>query len=110
MIQMWGPEIGNWPSATADTDGDGTSNLQEFLQGTDPKNANSVLRYRVRGTVQGLFLDWNTQPGLMYQAQSSSVPGGAWTNLGGPRFAAGTNDSIYVGGGNAGFYRIGRVR
>ena len=110
MIQMWGNDLGNWPSATADSDGDGASNLQEFLQGTNPKDANSVLRYKLRPTVQGLFLDWNTQPGLMYQVQSTTLPGSAWANLGGPRFAAGTNDSIFVGGSNAGFYRIGRIR
>lgn len=110
MIQMWGSEIGNWPSATADGDLDGASNLQEFLQGTNPKDANSVLRYKVRQTEQGLFLDWNTQPGLMYQVQSAPAAGAAWINLGGPRFAAGTSDSIYVGGGSTGFYRIGRIR
>jgi hypothetical protein len=29
-----------------------------------------------------------------------------WSNLGGPRFAAGTNDSIFVGGSSAGYYRV----
>lgn len=110
MIQMWGSEVGNWPSATADSDGDGASNLQEFLQGTDPKNAGSVLNYKLRNTAQGVFLDWNTQSGLIYQVQYSAVAGGAWTNLGGPRFAAGSTDTLYVGGSDAGFYRIGRVR
>lgn len=110
MFQMWGSETGNWPSATVDSDGDGISNLQEFLQGTNPKDANSALRYKLRQTAQGVFLDWNTQPGLMYQVQFSTLAGGAWVDLGGPRFAAGTNDSLYVGGSNSGFYRIGRVR
>jgi hypothetical protein len=80
------------------------------LQGTDPKNAASVLRYKLRPTAQGVFLDWNTQPGLLYQVQSKASPAAAWTNLGGPRFAGGTNDSLYVGGNSAGFFRIGRVR
>lgn len=110
MFQMWGSETGNWPSALTDTDGDGISNLQEFLQGTNPKDATSALRYKLRTTTQGVFLDWNTQPGLMYQVQVSTQAGGNWVNLGGPRFAAGTNDSLYVGGSNSGFYRIGRVR
>jgi hypothetical protein len=110
MFQMWGSETGNWPSALDDTDGDGISNLQEFLQGTNPKDASSALRYQLRPTAQGVFLDWNTQPGLMYQVQVSSLVGGSWVDLGGPRFAAGTNDSMYVGGSNSGFYRIGRVR
>lgn len=110
MFQMWGSETGNWPSASADSDGDGISNLQEFLQGTNPKDVNSALRYRLRSTSQGVFLDWNTQPGLIYQVQYSALTGGNWVDLGGPRFAAGTNDSLYVGGSNSGFYRIGRVR
>ncbi|MEI2723838.1 MAG: hypothetical protein V9H26_09950 [Verrucomicrobiota bacterium] len=43
-------------------------------------------------------------------AKSRQTAGGGWTNVGGPRFAAGTGDSIYVGGGSAGFYRIVRLR
>lgn len=110
MIQMFGENTELWPLASVDTDGDGASNLQEFLQGTDPKNAASVLRYTLRSTGQGLFLDWNTQPGLVYQVQFKANPAAAWANLGGSRFAGGTNDSLYVGGNDAGFFRIGRVR
>jgi hypothetical protein len=110
MYQMFGGNVGLWADSAADSDGDGISNLQEFLQGTNPKDANSALRYKLRPTAQGVFLDWNTQPGLMYQVQFSTLAAGAWVDLGGPRFAAGTNDSLYVGGSNSGFYRIGRVR
>ena len=46
----------------------------------------------------------------MYQVQSAATAGGGWTNVGGPRFAAGTVDSKYVGGGAAGYYRIVRLR
>ncbi len=100
----------NWPGASEDSDGDGDSNRDEYLRGTDPTEANSVLRPSVRATAQGLFLDWKTVPGLMYQVQSSTVANGAWSNIGGPRFAAGTNDSIHIGGAGAGFYRVGRLR
>jgi hypothetical protein len=96
--------------ASVDSDGDGVSNLQEFLQGTNPKDASSALRYQLRSTAQGIFLDWNTQSGLIYQVQFTPQSGGVWTDLGGPRFAAGPTDSLYVGGSNSGFYRIGRVR
>jgi hypothetical protein len=34
----------------------------------------------------------------------------AWINLGSPRFAAGTTDSIYVGGSAAGYYRVVLLR
>jgi hypothetical protein len=100
----------DWPLANADTDGDGVSTKNEFLQGTDPNDVASVLKYQLRPSPQGMFLDWNTQAGLVYQVQSKSTPAGAWVNFGGPRFAAGTNDSTYVGGNNAAFFRIGRVR
>lgn len=100
----------NWPGATVDSDGDGDSNRDEFLRGTDPTQANSVLRPSVRATSQGVFLDWKTTPGLMYQVQSAATANGPWSNVGGPRFAAGTSDSIHVGGAGAGFYRVGRLR
>lgn len=110
MIAMFGNNVGGWPNASVDSDGDGAGNGQEFLQGTDPNNAASVLKYKLRSSPQGMFLDWNTQAGLVYQVQSKSTPAGAWVNFGGPRFAAGTNDTTYVGGNNAAFFRIGRVR
>jgi len=54
-----------------------------------------------------MFVIWNTQPGLTYQVQVTTdftswsvVPNGS------ARFAAGTNDSIFVGGGSAGYYRV----
>ena len=110
MIEHFGSNVASWLALPVDADGDGASNLQEYLQGTDPNDAASVLKYHLRPSPQGLFLDWNTQAGLVYQVQSKTTPAGAWVNFGGPRFAAGTNDTTYVGGNNAAFFRIGRVR
>jgi hypothetical protein len=104
MNQYFGPQIASWPSASADSDGDGVSNLQEFLAGTNPTNSASVLKQELNSTPQGLFLSWNTQPGLTYQVQSTADFAN-WNNFGSARFAAGTNDSVYVGG-NPGYYRI----
>lgn len=109
MQFYFGNDVFAWPSPFADTDGDGVSNRNEFLAGTDPTDPNSVLRLRLHPTPQGLYLSWNTQPGLLYQVQVSTNLGG-WVNVGGPRFAAGQVDSMYVGGGNAGYYRVLRVR
>ena len=100
----------DWPLASSDSDGDGVSNKNEFLAGTDPTNAQSVLKQTLRQTPLGLFLDWNTQPGLVYQVQSASSPAGSWSNLGGPRFASGVIDSIFVGGSGSAFYRVSRLR
>jgi hypothetical protein len=109
MTSYFGSDAYNWPSPYADSDGDGVSNLNEFLAGTNPTNAASVLKVQLQATKQGPFLNWNTQPGLIYQVQSSSNMNG-WVNLGGPRFASGTVDSIYVGSGNRGYYRVLRLR
>jgi hypothetical protein len=109
MMGYFGNDSFIWPSPFLDTDGDGVSNKDEFLAGTDPTDANSVLKVRLQPTAQGLFLNWNTQPGLMYQVQQASSIG-AWMELGAPRFAPGTVDSMYVGGGAAAYYRIVRLR
>lgn len=110
MYANFGSDVNTWPRADLDSDGDGVSNLLEFLQGTDPTDSASVLKYQLRLTEQGVFLDWNTQPGLLYQVQFTPVLNGTWTDLGGARFAASTNDSLFVGQSSGGFYRIGRVR
>ena len=107
MMASWGGDIGAWPSATADSDGDGASNAQEFFAGTNPLDASSVLKVAMTTTGQGVFLNWNSQPGLVYQVQSSANLG-SWVNVGQPRVAAGAVDSMFVG--TAGFYRVMRLR
>lgn len=102
LAQYWGEE---WPSASADSDGDGASNRSEFLAGTDPTDANSVLRSGLTQTPQGLFLVWNTVPGRIYQVKHST-DFVTWTAVGSPRFAAGSQDSLYVGAAGAGVFRV----
>ena len=105
MTTYFGSDISHWPGANADTDGDGASNLQEFLAGTSPTNAASVLKVQLVHTPQGMFLNWNTQPGSTYQVQITTNLT-SWNNLGSPRFAPGASDSIFVGGTPAGYYRV----
>ena len=102
MQAYFGDDVSQWPSASADSDHDGASNLQEFMAGTDPLNAASVLLVQLSKTPQGMFLNWNTQVGLTYQVQVTTDLT-LWRNLGAPRFAAGTNDSVFV---PTGYYRV----
>lgn len=109
MSAYFGGDIFAWPSPNADSDGDGASNKDEFMAGTDPTDKNSILRQSLDSTPQGFFLKWNTQPGLIYQVQTSADMG-PWSNVGGPRFAPGYVDSLYVGTGSSSYYRIVRLR
>jgi hypothetical protein len=93
-----------WPSATTLLSS-GPTLLQVFLGGGNPLDSSTWLQTTLTTTSQGLFLSWNTTPGFTYQVQVTTDLI-SWSNLGGPRFAAGTSDSIYVGGGAAGYYRI----
>lgn len=87
----------------------GPSLLQVFLSGGNPLDSSTWLTTTLSKTSQGMFLIWNTQPGLTYQVQVTTNFI-SWSNLpppyDAPRFAAGTTDSIPVGGGSAGYYRV----
>jgi len=106
-----------WPGATSgmppaweDSDGDGASNLKEFLAGTDPMDENSVLRITLTDSGEGLVLGWTTQPGCIYQVQQSDSVR-QWTNQGGERFAQSTVDAVSIeAGDNLLFYRVIRIR
>jgi len=95
-----------WPSnVNAPIVPGGPTVYQVFLSGGNPLDPNTWLQTTLANTQQGLYLSWNTQPGLTYQVQVTTNFT-AWTNLGGPRFAADYSDSIYVGGSSAGYYRV----
>jgi hypothetical protein len=106
LEQFYGDSIANWPAnVNAPLAPGGLTLLQVFQSGGSPLDPGTWLRTSLSNTAQGMFLSWNTLPGLTYQVQTMPNPGG-WTDLGTPRFAAGTNDSIFVGGGVAGYYRV----
>lgn len=107
----WGDDPAQWPAASADSDGDGATNYMEFLHGTDPTDAASVLKMEIVSTAQGLRLSWNTQAGFVYQVQLSTNVNYTWTNFGSARFAPGTTDSIPISAGpGAAYYRVIRIR
>lgn len=106
LEQYYGDAIAGWPAnVNAPLAAGGLTLRQVFLSGGDPHDPATWLRTALTSTSQGMFLTWNTQPGATYQVQTTSNMA-AWSNLGAPRFAAGTNDSIFVGGGAAGYYRV----
>jgi len=71
--------------ANCDPDGDGMSNLQEFLAGTDPTDPKSVFRITnisVVGT--DIQVTWTTAPSKTNQLESSNMPGSnaTWLSVG----------------------------
>jgi hypothetical protein len=110
QTRHWGEDPTKWPGALVDSDGDGANNLQEFLAGTDPTDPTSVLKLEIVVTGEERRLVWNTQPGLLYQVQSST-DGASWSNVGSHRLATGTADSTTLESGpSVQMYRVIRLR
>jgi hypothetical protein len=108
MQANFGDDTNSWPKADAPMVAGGPTVYQVFLSG-GTTNPATWLQQTLTQTPQGLFLNWNTQPGATYQVQVSANLT-TWSNLGAPRFATGTTDSVYVGGGAAGYYRVVLLR
>jgi len=94
-----------WPAPSAPMAPGGPTLAQVFLSGGNPLDPTTWLKTVLTPSSEGLFLSWNPQPGLTYQVQVTTNFT-TWSNLGSPRFAAGTTDSIYVGGNSAAYYRV----
>lgn len=109
MAYYYGTDISKWPPATSPAANTGPTITQIFLSGGNPKDPSTWLKTALIQTTQGLFLSWNTQPGATYQIQTTTNFT-VWSSLGLPRFAAGTTDSIYVGGNSVGYYRVVLLR
>jgi hypothetical protein len=73
MMQYFGHptgQAGDNSLASDDADGDGASNLQEYLAGTDPTNPNSVFRLSAAATANStVTLTWPAVTGKSYQIQ-----------------------------------------
>ncbi len=106
----WGIDSKAWPAPSADGDGDGASTLAEFLAGTDPIRADSVLRATIQSTPVGLLVQWNAVPGSVYQLQISDDLK-LWSEAAGLAFAAGDQaSSVVAPGASTSYYRVIRVR
>jgi len=105
MSSYFGNDINQWPTAGSSVGVNGPKLSNVFLTGGNPLDSTTWLTTKLTKTSQGVFLSWNTQPGLIYQVQASTDFLN-WSNLGSPRFAAGNSDSLNLGNGNVGFYRV----
>ena len=109
MQEFFGLNEAAWPSATAPVTSGGPALWQIFETGGNPTNSASWLQTSLVKTPQGMFLNWNTQAGMTYQVQITT-DFRSWSNVGAPRFEAGTTDSMYVGSGAVGYYRVQLLR
>jgi len=99
-------------SADADPDGDGTSNLQEYIAGTNPTNAESHVQFLSSSVVQDgsgkVEMTWLSAPGKVYMLEStSSLVNPVWTlvtNLTGDGYVQKVSDTRGKGGTQ--FYRL----
>jgi len=80
MLQYFGHPTGQAADksrASDDADGDGVSNLNEYLAGTNPTNATSFLHLTsLTVTTSGVRATWTTTPSRTYVLQMASKLGG----------------------------------
>lgn len=107
----WGSSWQSWPAPNSKLAPNGPTVLQVFQWGANPFDPSTWLTQSIIQNSQGSFLQWNTRPGSIYQVVSSTDLHN-WTNVGSPRFAAGTTDSVFLGLSSNGLvsYRIVRIR
>lgn len=68
--------------AAADADGDGRTNLEEFIAGTNPRSAASALRPVVTRTTTGTVrIEFSEVPGRSHRLESVEVLGGTWKTV-----------------------------
>ena len=79
----------------ADPDGDGLTNWEEFLAGTDPNDADSVLQLTgVRRVAGGLALQWKSEPGRSYRLALAESLAGPFLPLEQPVLATTEAESV----------------
>lgn len=90
-----------------DPDGDGLSNFEEFLAGTDPLNANSVLKITgIRPVSDGIEICWASVAGKVYAVEHAQTPGGAWLPVKTGIVAEGPESRFTLPGADSGFFQI----
>lgn len=77
-----GLDPGSPNDATTDADGDGSSNLSEYIAGTNPQDPSSKLAASLDTTGSGFAVRFTAQPGRSYTVQySSTMQAGTWLKL-----------------------------
>jgi hypothetical protein len=87
--------VGGACDPNSDEDGDGMTNRQEFLAGTNPNDASSALAISViqkNGAEGGILLAWDSVPGRKYQVLYCDSLGKEWSCLG--TAIEGTGDTL----------------
>jgi hypothetical protein len=105
MTEYFGHNLASWPVATARVNPGGPTLLQIFMTGGNPTNSATWLQTTMTTSNHGMYLNWNTQPGMTYQIQATT-DFKTWNNYGSPIFERGTNDTRSVGNGGGGYYRV----
>ena len=71
--EFWGSQSASWPAdSSVDSDEDGASDLEEFLAGTSPVDAQSVLSAKVSIEDGKASLQWSARQGAAYRVEKSS--------------------------------------
>jgi parallel beta-helix repeat protein len=103
----------NAGDAAIDNDGDGQTNLQEFVAGTNPNDGTS--RLASTGSLSGadFLVAFGSVKGRFYQVERAGSPGGPWSNV--ALHVEGTGSTVnvsvpLVGGELRQFYRVGTAR
>jgi serine-aspartate repeat-containing protein C/D/E len=90
-----------------DPDGDGLSNFEEFLAGTDPLKADSLLRITYFKPVDnGIEIRWDSVPGKVYSIEHAKSLNSLWLPIKTGIAADDTVTSFIVPGADGGFFRI----
>jgi hypothetical protein len=105
MAEYFTANTNFWPPANTPAGSGEPTLLQIFLTGGNPTNSATWLQTSLTREPNGIFLNWNTQPGMTYQVQVTA-DFKAWSNYGAPRFEAGTSDSLNVGTSGGSYYRV----
>jgi Tol biopolymer transport system component len=103
-------QAGDLSLAQNDADGDGMSNLQEFLAGTDPTDPASVLRLQIGVQISSpnnVMLNWPAVPGKNYRVQfKDNLNDAVWSEAPGATVVGLQGSFSIPAGQSSRFYRV----